>query len=92
MKWWSLFFAVLSLLSGGYAACRWFLASRVDFVPFEDVDGEPREVPTSDVETWIDAVRRTLKKSGGLNKEAALWTAGSLVLMGMSTVFIDPAR
>ena len=40
------------------AAYRWFRASRVNFVPFEERGGRLVKVPTDDAKVWIEAVRR----------------------------------
>jgi hypothetical protein len=76
MKTASLVLAVLAALSGFWAAYRWYLASKVDFVPFvEDENGRRVPAPAHEVHLWINAVLLTLQKSGPLNKSAAIWTA-----------------
>jgi hypothetical protein len=87
MKCIALILALLSAVSGGFAAYRWYVASQVNIVPFEMHNGQVREVPTDDVQTWISALKGTIQKSGRLNKVAALWTAGSVVCAGLSTLF-----
>jgi hypothetical protein len=76
--------ALLAAASGAVAAREWYNASRVNFVPFEEKGGKLVPVPTTDVQIWISAVQHTLAKSGCLNKYAALWTAASVFLAGLS--------
>jgi hypothetical protein len=86
MKCLPLVLAIFAALAGVIAARKWYVASRVDVVPFDMVNGHLVELPTSDVQTWINSLRRTLKKSGHLNKSAALWTAASVALFGLSAL------
>jgi hypothetical protein len=87
MKTVSMVFAFLSAAAGLWAALRWFIASRVDFRAFEEVNGTVRQVPTTDVQSWLGAVKLTLNKSGALNKSAAIWTGVSVALAAVSTIF-----
>jgi hypothetical protein len=80
-------FALLSAAAGLWAAYRWFIASRVDFRAFEDVNGIVREVPTTDVHSWLGAVNLTLNGSGVLNKSAAMWTVVSVAVGAVSSIF-----
>jgi hypothetical protein len=86
MKCFALVLAVLAALAGVIAARKWYVASRVDVRPLEMVNGKLIEVPTYDVQYWINSLRQTLKRSGSLNKSAALWTATSIVLSGLSAM------
>jgi hypothetical protein len=86
MKCLALVLAILGAVAGVIAARKWYVASRADVVPFEMVNGNLVEVSTSDVQIWISSLRQTLKKSGCLNKSAALWTAVSIVLAGLSAL------
>jgi hypothetical protein len=86
MKWVALCLAIFSAMTGLLAARKWYDASKVNFVSYEEVNGKIVEVPTSDVEIWIGNLRRTLKKSGLLNESAALWTAVSVALAGLSSL------
>ena|SRR5256885_13986619 len=76
--------AALAAVSGLIAAYKWYKASRVDIIPFEEVGGVVREVPSTDVAVWINALKLTLKKSGRLNRTAAAWTALSVLLTAIS--------
>lgn len=82
----ALVLALGGALTGIVAAWRWYVASRVDFVPYEERDGDIVPVPEDDVTVWMGAIRRTLKKSGRLNTEASLWTAASVALSGISAL------
>jgi len=84
MKLTALILAIISATSGIFAAYKWHAASRARFEPFEEKNGRLVEVPTSDTQTWIEALRLTLRKSGRLNKSAALWTAVSVAFAGLS--------
>ena len=66
-----LILAFLSAAVGFVAAIQKFKASRVDYRPFEERDGQPVEVPEWDVRAWLQALRNhTVNKSGRLNKSA----------------------
>lgn len=86
MKLIALILTVLSAVSGGVAAYKWYIASRVNVVPFEIDNGQVREVPIDDVHIWMSALKSTIQKSGRLNKVAALWTAGSVACAGLSAL------
>lgn len=86
MKLTALICAMLSAVSGGWASYVWYLSSKVNFVPFEEVNGEIREVVERDLHSWFGAVKLTLKRSGDLNKWAAIWTAVSVALSGISAL------
>jgi hypothetical protein len=86
MKVLALILAALSAVAGLIAAWQWWKASKVEFRPFEEVNGQLVEVPPTDVVVWVGAVRHTLRKSGRLNKIAAIWTAASVGLAGMSAL------
>jgi hypothetical protein len=81
-----LILALLSAAVGIVAAIQWFKASRVDYRPFEERDGQPVEVPEWDVRAWLQALKHTVNKSSRLNKSAAAWTAASVVLAASATV------
>jgi len=84
MKILSLVLTITSAISGLWASYKWYRASRVNFVPFEEVDGQL--IPVCDVGTWVQALRGTLQKSGRMNTEAAFWTAISVALAGLSAL------
>ena len=86
MKLTALICAMLSAGSGGWASYVWYLASKVNFVPYEEINGKIREVIQRDLNSWFGAVKLTLKKSGDLNKRAAIWTAISVALSGISAL------
>jgi hypothetical protein len=68
------------------AAYQWYRASKVNVVPFELIDGKLVEVSTKDSTIWINALKNTLERSGGINASAACWTAASIGLGGVSTL------
>lgn len=84
MKWWVLFFLALgSLISGLIAAYKWWRASQVEFRPFDEWGNQ---ISTSDYHVWINAMRHTIAVSGARNKSAAIWTAVSVGLAGVSAL------
>ncbi|TPJ44454.1 hypothetical protein [Mesorhizobium sp. B2-7-1] len=90
MKWWLILVVVAgSVGSGLVAAYKWWKASQVEVRPFDEWG---REIPTSDSFAWINAVRGTLAKSGAKNKEAAIWTAVSVALAGLSSLANLPSN
>ncbi len=86
MKILAVILAFLCAGAGWRAVLKWREAARVDFVPFEEINGRLREVPQGDTKTWIGALTRTLRKGGRLNKEAAFWTAVAVVLALLAAI------
>lgn len=84
MKNLSLLLLILAAIFGIVAAYKWYVASKVDFRPFVEINGKIVEVPTSDTQAWINAIRRSMGKSGNFNQQAALWTALSVGLAAVS--------
>lgn len=76
----------LAAVTGIVSAWKWYLASKVEFSPFEKKGGRLMPLRSDDVQVWLPALTRGLKKSGTLNKQAARWTAASAVLAGLSVV------
>jgi|HubBroStandDraft_6_1064221.scaffolds.fasta_scaffold670779_2 hypothetical protein len=69
MKWLRLALGVLSAILGLIAAWRWYKAAEaVKVIPVEQTD----------------ALRRTLRRSGRLNKQAAYWTAATVFVTGLT--------
>jgi hypothetical protein len=66
MKCAALVLASLAAITGVVAARKWYVPSRVNFVPFEEVGGRIVEVPTEDVRVWINSLRLALNRSGRL--------------------------
>lgn len=83
MKWVVLALAIISAATGFLAAYWWYKASKVDYRPFDE---NGRELPDGDTHAWTGAIRRTLSKSGALNKTAAIWTAISVFSAALSAL------
>lgn len=84
MKTVALILALMSAASGFWAAYRWYRASHVHFVAFDERDNWPAPLP--DVEVRLTALSIALRTAARMNKEAALWTAASIGLAGLSAV------
>jgi len=82
----ALLLAVASSASGLCAAYKWLKASRVNFVAFEEIGSRVEELPTNNVQVWINALRRTLRESGRINAIAARWTAASVGMAALSAL------
>jgi hypothetical protein len=77
----SIVLAALTMLSGLIAAFYWVKASRVFVAPMEIIAGKLTPLdPDKDPIPWIKATTKTVIKSSQLNKTAAYWTAGAVVL------------
>jgi hypothetical protein len=76
-----------SFLAGVYAASLWYSASRVFVMPMWYNAGqiEPLD-PHESSHEWTIALLQTAVKSGALNKQAAIWTAVTVVLSGIATL------
>ena len=79
--------ALLALAAGLRAANLWYRASKVLIIPMWETNSgiEPAD-PALAPGHWIAGLLETGRKSSTLNKAAALWTAGAVVLSAMSTV------
>ena len=95
MKQASFVFALLSVLTGLQAALLWWLSTQVNHLERwdESIDaGNARTDPNVIVDwlntyaVWILKISDALLKSGKINKEAAEWTAASIVLGGLSNL------
>lgn len=75
-----------SFVSGFYAARLWFLASRVNFRPFVEINGQPVELPEHELRAWLTAIRLTVEQSGESNSDAAKWSAVSVALAAISSL------
>ncbi|MGA7327627.1 MAG: hypothetical protein WBX25_24820 [Rhodomicrobium sp.] len=84
MKVAALILALMAAASGLWAAFKWYRASHVHIVAFDERDDWP--VPTPDVEARLTALSISLQRAGRINKEAAFWTAVSIGLTGLSAV------
>ncbi|HEY5364097.1 MAG TPA: hypothetical protein VIJ49_07850 [Aestuariivirga sp.] len=87
MKAVNLLFEFTSICAGLFAAYLWYKASKVEVIPawakdngFEPVDEDRKH---SD---WIGGILEATNTSGKLNKTAALWTAGSLILNAFTSI------
>ena len=79
--------AVLSALSGLYAAKKWYDASAVNYELFQKgSDGTPLGLSTDNSQHWIESFRRTLRRAGKKNRAAAIWTTASIALAGLSAL------
>jgi hypothetical protein len=83
----SLVLAGLALLSGIVAVARWYKASKVMVMPMEDINGELKPLSILRTPEWIYAVYQGIEKSGDLNRNAALWTAASVMLSAAGSAF-----
>jgi hypothetical protein len=79
--------SIASLAVGLRAAWCWYLASKIGPVPAwlqaglpEPADGEISHM------AWVAALLESGQKSAELNKAAALWTAGAVVLGSATTI------
>jgi hypothetical protein len=85
MKFASLSFAILALVTGLIAAYYWYQASKVEVVPLWQELGTIEPLGGGDTH-WIVGMLKAAQKSGALNKLAALWTAASVALSAFSAV------
>jgi hypothetical protein len=69
MNWLTLALGILSAILGVIAAWRWYKAAEAAKL----IPAEPAE-----------ALRRTLRRSGRLNKQAAYWTAAAVFVAGLT--------
>jgi hypothetical protein len=69
MNWVALALGILSAILGLIAAWRWYKAAEATKV-----------IPVEQTE----ALRRTLRRSGRLNKQAAYWTAATVFMAGLT--------
>jgi hypothetical protein len=83
MKILTLALAIISAVAGFLAAYKWWVASRVEFKPFDE---HGNEFSPHETQVWLNAIRLTLAKSGGLNKQAAIWTASAVGFAGLSSL------
>lgn len=87
MTWLPLAVAIAGFAAGLVAAFYWYRASRVNFVPFWEANGGVEPVdPLQSAEHWVVALMKTGRKSGKLNRIAAVWTALSVLLSAISAV------
>lgn len=95
-----LIYCALSLLAFGvglYAAYLWYLASKVSIAPAwdlkipRDVIAKSPETQVSDVVNnnimgWVTGVMVAFRKSGALNRRAALWTAVTVAVTSLASL------
>lgn len=81
-------FSIFSVLAASRSALLWYRASKVNIVPHWLAEGglEPLDPQNANTE-WIIALIGTGRKSGEINRKAALWTAIAAVLSAISTIF-----
>lgn len=102
MKTVSIAFAAVALLTGLFAAWKWYQASRVEIDPgyidpFASVQAAserfgmemPRQMPSGDPDLQrineIVATWDAMNKGAAMNKEAAAWTAVSVVASAIAS-------
>jgi len=68
--------------TGLWAAWLWYLSSKVEIVPTWVKCGriEPPGDPVGSSTGWTAGILEASSKAAGYNKQAALWTAGSVLL------------
>src|SRR5262245_20128151 len=100
MKWASIAFAVVALLTGLTAATYWYLSSRVRIspggpgwgLPGTGVPIEPFEPEAKALEMSVanmrdnQAVIDEIKKAAALNRIASLWTAVAVAASAISAI------
>ena len=80
-------FAFAAFAAGLRSAWVWYCASRVQIVPmFLENDQIQTVDPYSENVEWVIALLKTAQKAGRLNREAAAWTAVTIVLTTLSTL------
>ena len=77
----SIAFAILAALAGLVAAWYWHGSAAVETRP----DVIPDE-PSTENMVWLIAIRQGLQKAADLNRKAALWTAGAVILGALSAL------
>lgn len=86
MKIGSFALALAALITGLLAAWKWYKASGVEIIPVWQQMGVI-ERPGGDPEGWVVGIMQAAQESSSLNQTAALWTAVSVALSGLSAVF-----
>lgn len=83
----SISFALVALATGSRSAWLWHRGSRVQVEPLWVREGliEPLDSTWAQAQ-WIVALLEAAKKSGDLNRKAAIWTAITVVLATLSTL------
>ena|SRR5450759_268587 len=90
----SIVLAVAALIVGLRAAGYWLDASKIPIDPGwnSGMPGDTRPIEPGDLEgtgrlsDWNNATMEAVWQSSNLNKKAAVWTAGAVVLAGVSSV------
>jgi hypothetical protein len=90
----SLCFAVAALISGLVASWYWWKASKIDIdpgwssgLPGDDRPSQPADMEgTGSLNGWVTATMQAVNLSSDLNRKAAILTAVSVVLAGLSSV------
>jgi len=81
--------ALATFSSGGASAYYWYQSSKVMVMPMEMVNGELQPISVeSNTAEWINAVYLGIKKTGGFNKKASIFTAIA-VSLSVITSFIS---
>jgi hypothetical protein len=73
----------MAMVTAIVAAFYWYLAGAVDDFPSQPTrafDDTIQDLPFRNVEIWVMAIVATLRKTGKLNRIAALLTATSVIL------------
>lgn len=89
MKYASVALALLGLGCGGTAAWFWYCASKIAVSPMWSRGESPFEpvIPELSQGGWISGLLEASAESARLNKIAALWTGGSILISAASTLF-----
>jgi hypothetical protein len=81
----SIFLAIIALVSGLIAAWYWYKSSKVPIDPGWSGPTEP-VVPEQQQMDWTVAILKATREVADLNKTAALWTALSVAFAAASTI------
>jgi len=79
--------AILAAVTGMVAAGYWYRASRITADPGWGPNGLARPgIHSAEQDGWIVAMLQSASESAHLNKIAALWTAVTVALTGISAI------
>lgn len=78
--------ALLAFTAGLLAAWYWYKASRIQTVPKWSYSGEASWAQAFGQHRWTEELIARTSESARLNKIAALWTAVTVALAGISSI------
>ena len=88
VRWMVFAFALSALVTGLVAAWRWYQSSQVPLAPGWTLPGQGGGIEPLDEACkaigWSMAILQSQAEAAALNRKAALWTAGSVLLGGLS--------